>query len=243
MQRHENLFHLAQQLLHISASIKLEGWNALPHMMAHQRTIQACEFNCFSVLKGPVPWKRWGTPGSRLAIANFGSEDGIHVHTKAPGTNGPTADSVELKRRWIFMRADTEWSVSHDPQKGDQAFVVVFSYPTCRPSSGNPDRFRWKIGSWNMPHPETRVAEATPSPRVAVLLKYRFFLDLFSGPNAPITSALLRLRRRTAWPMDMVKFMGGPSFDLTSEKDFDVAIRLSWTVDRSNCSSLWRDHV
>ncbi len=29
--------------------------------------------------------------------------------------------------------------------------------------------------------------------------------------------------------MDMVKFMGGPSFDLTSEKDFDVAIRLSWT--------------
>ena len=29
--------------------------------------------------------------------------------------------------------------------------------------------------------------------------------------------------------MDLFKFLGGPSFDLTSEKDFDFAMRLSWT--------------
>ncbi len=51
----KNLFHLAQHLLHISASIKLEGWNALPHMLTHQRTFQQCEFNCFSVLRGRFP--------------------------------------------------------------------------------------------------------------------------------------------------------------------------------------------
>ena len=56
----KNLFHLTQQLLHISVCFKLEGWNALPHMLEIQRSLQACEFNCFTVLEGPVPWKCWG---------------------------------------------------------------------------------------------------------------------------------------------------------------------------------------
>ena len=55
------------------------------------------------------------------------------------------------------------------------------------------------------------------------------FLDIFSGPDSPLSSATKRAGIPTLPPIDSHPRVGGLAHDLTSDKIFDFFLRLGWT--------------
>ena len=64
-----------------------------------------------------------------------------------------------------------------------------------------------------------------------VLIRARqlYFLDLFAGPDSPLSTATRRAGIPTLPPIDSHPKVGGLTHDLTSDKIFDFFLRLAWT--------------
>ena len=63
----------------------------------------------------------------------------------------------------------------------------------------------------------------------AIKLRQRFFLELCSGPHAPLSRACLALGGATLRPLDSHMSVGGPLHDITSPETYDFVSRLIWT--------------
>ena len=136
-----------------------------------------------------------------------------------PNILGGLAVLVRTEHTATWFIADSSVALEcPTPPKRDRCYYLHLFWVETPIQQGNPDRY---VISYPPPGP-------TSNECPHVRNRTRFFLDLFTGAEAPLSHAVAARHRACLCPVDIIPLPGHQPMDMCSEKDVDFLLRVAW---------------